>query len=36
MKATVRKAADLVVLGAQVYRELAVSAFSLLHPRQRP
>jgi hypothetical protein len=34
MKATVQKATNLVVLSARIYRELALSAFSLV--RQRP
>ena len=33
MKTTVQKAAELLVLSAQMYRELAVSAFSLLRSR---
>ena len=32
VKATVQKATDLVVLSAQLYRELAVSALSLFRP----
>ena len=32
MKTTVQKAANLVVAGAQLYREIAVSALSLLRP----
>ena len=33
VKTTVQKAAGLVVLSARIYRELAVSAFSLFRPR---